>query len=114
MPADSSNNITRVPAVEVVVGAGGGTYSSGALDAEDAAAGETVEGMQEVKRNRVGVGVGLPSSTPPPGGYNYDAYPPNLLRPIGHQPPVHAAGPRKRCGNCNELGHVYVSTARRE
>ena len=42
--------------MEVVVGAGGGTHSSGALGAGDAAAGEAVKGMHEVVRKQVGVG----------------------------------------------------------
>ncbi|CAN0559729.1 unnamed protein product, partial [Laminaria digitata] len=31
----------------------------------------------------------------------------NFPRPVGNQPPVHGADPRKRCYYCNELGHVH-------
>ena len=50
--SNSTTGITRGAGVEVAVGAGGGTHSSGALGAEDAA----VEGMQETVRKKFGVG----------------------------------------------------------
>ena len=54
--SNNSPNIIMAAAVEVAVGAGGSTHSSGELRAEDAAAGEAVEGMQEIVRQQVGVG----------------------------------------------------------
>ena len=93
--------------MEVVVGAGGddsqqwgagGRGRSGRGAAAKYAGGRT--------QTAWGRGVCLPYPSPP-GGYNYDAYPPNLLRLIGNQPPIHAADPRKRWENCNELGHMH-------
>ena len=51
--------------MEVVVGAGGGTHSSGALGAADAAGRKAVEGMQEVVRKQSGVGEQLYLRNPP-------------------------------------------------
>ena len=57
--------------------------------------------------NRLGYGSKFAFVPPPSDGYNYDAYPPDLPRPIGDQPPTHAADPRKRCENCYELEHMH-------
>ena len=54
-----------------------------------------------------GGGRGLPSYTPPPHGYDYYHYPPNLLPPVGKQPSTHGADPRKRCQTCNKLGYAH-------
>lgn len=47
--------------------------------------------------------------TPPPTltGYDYSRCPPNLLHPTGYQPPGHAADPRWRGQNRNELDGVH-------
>ena len=64
--------------------------------------------MGTVVRRRPGVGGEVCLRTPPPpGGYDYSRYPSNFPHPVGNQPPIHAADPRKRCQNCNELGHVH-------
>ena len=49
----------------------------------------------------------MPLYSPPFGGCDYSRYRPNLPRPVGDQPPVHGADPRKRCHNYNEQGHVH-------
>ena len=64
--------------------------------------------MGTVVRRRPGVGGDVCFRIPPPpGGYDYSRSPSNFPRPVGNQPPIHAADPLKRCQNCNELGHVH-------
>ena len=45
-----------------------------------------------------GRGRGLPSYSPPSGGYDYSRYPTNFPRPVGNQPPVHGAAPTRPGG----------------